>query len=414
MRLEKVTVEREMQRGEGPMGEVYQGDVRGLLPKLLERHAGEVQLIYIDPPFATGQQFEVKMRVGEREHRSGVGSLVLPAYRDEADEAAYLLMMREMLAGARELLSESGTIFLHIDHRMHAKLRLLMDEIFGADQFLNEIVWAYQTGGRARKHFSRKHDIILFYSKTKKYFFDLVPVAISREGSRRNHMKRHVDPDGRIYRSIRSGAKVYTYYDDEPTFPSDVWDDVSHIQQKDPQRTGYDTQKPLPLLERIVLCASKKGDLVCDLCCGSGTTLEAARRNGRRYLGVDLGAAAIHIIRRRMMGASVTYHVEPAEGDPYVALSAELGVGFYELDLTAYELEPGLLARQFSGLDALESWTAGYLRNGIFVAMAHAQRSKATPALKTHLQLPILEGVPMIRTADVLGRGLYYEIKERG
>ena len=414
MRLKRAMVAREMQRGEGGTGDIYQGDACKLLPRLIERYGGQVQLIYIDPPFATGQQFEVRVRVGEKEHKSGVGTLTLPAYRDALDEMEYLGMMRTMLEGARALLGERGTIFLHIDHRMHAKLRLLMDEIFGPEQFLNEIVWAYQTGGRARKHFSRKHDIILFYSKTKRYFFDLAPVAISREGVRRNHMKRHVDPDGRVYRSIRSGEKVYTYYDDEPTYPSDVWDDVSHLQQKDPQRTGYDTQKPLPLLERIVLCASKEGDLVCDLFAGSGTTLDAARRHGRRFLGVDESPMAMHVIRRRMMGANVTYHMLPASGEPTVEICAQMGVGFYELEITQYAMEPGACPRDFAGLDALDGWTVGYLRGGAFVAMAHAQRSKATPKIKTHLQLPILEGVPMIRTTDVLGRGFYYEIVEGG
>ncbi len=414
MRLVRVEVSREVQHGVGPSGEVYQGDVRQRLPELLSKYQGQVQLIYLDPPFATGQQFDMKVRAGERDHQSGNGSLSLPAYADPSDEAEYLDMMREVLIGARKLLCDTGSIFLHIDHRMHARLRLLMDEVFGQDSFLNEIIWAYQTGGRARKHFSRKHDIILFYRKTKKYFFDLNPIAIPREGNRRNHMKRHVDTDGRVYRSIKSGGKVYTYYDDEPAYPGDVWDDVSHLQQKDPQRTGYDTQKPLPLLERIVLCASRPGDLVCDLFAGSGTTLEAACRNGRRFLGVDQGAMALHVIRRRMLGANVTYNQQPAVGVPRVDVRMETGVGFYELDLDAYDLETGLIARSLPGLDALDAWSVGYMRDGAYVAMATAQRSKAEPKLKTHLQLPVLGGDTVIRTQDVLGRGFYYIMEKDG
>ncbi len=408
MRLVRAEVSREVQRGTGPQGEVYQGDARQMLPELLHTYRGQVQLVYLDPPFATGKQFDMKVRVGEKDHQSGNGSLTMPAYCDAVDEAEYMDMMREILTGAKALLADTGSIFLHIDHRMHAQLRLLMDEVFGRDSFLNEIIWAYQTGGRARKHFSRKHDIILFYRKTKKYFFDLNAVAIPREGNRRNHMKRHVDTDGRVYRSIKSGGKVYTYYDDEPAFPGDVWDDVSHLQQKDPQRTGYDTQKPLPLLERIVLCASRPGDLVCDLFAGSGTTLEAARRNGRRFLGVDRGDMALHAIRRRMLGANVTYIQPPSVGEPGVDVRLEAGVGFYELDMDAYDLETGLIARSLAGLDALDGWSAGYLRDGAYVCMATAQRGKAEPKLETHLQLPVLSGDTMIRTQDVLGRGFFY------
>ena len=412
MQPRQIEVYREAQIGKGNGGDVYQGDACLLMPELLETYRGQVQLIYIDPPFATGKQFVMKMRVGEKENKSGAGSLNLPAYDDASNLDDYLSMMREVLNGAHELLSDAGTIFLHIDHRMHARLRLMMDEIFGEDNFLNEIIWSYQTGGRARKHFSRKHDVILFYRKSKTYFFDLGPVAVEREGRRRNHMKRHIDTDGRVYRSIKSGGKVYTYYDDEPVYPGDVWDDVSHLQQKDPQRTGYDTQKPLPLLERIVLCASREGDLVCDLFAGSGTTLEAAYRHKRRFLGVDSSPAAIHVINKRLSGAKVNYHNQTQPAHPYVEAISEPGVGFYHVELCEYKIEPGAIDREFSGLDALDSWAVGYLRDGEYTAMAMAQRTKLEPKLKLNLQLPALDGVPMISTLDVLGRKCYFAIDQ--
>ncbi|MDL2205449.1 site-specific DNA-methyltransferase [Eubacteriales bacterium OttesenSCG-928-N13] len=411
MQPTKMDVLREVQSGSGAHGEFLLGDAREKLVDLLDRYRGQVQLIYLDPPFATGQQWKIRMRAGEKDWKSGNGSIQLPAYSDPSSEPEYLQMMREVLTGCRELLSDTGVLFLHIDFRMHARLRLLMDEIFGEACFLNEIIWAYQTGGRARRYFSRKHDVILFYRKTKNYTFDITQVPVERAGNRRNHMKRHVDTDGRVYRSIRSGGKVYTYYDDEPAYPGDVWDDVSHLQQKDPQRTGYDTQKPISLLTRIVQCASKPGDLVMDLFSGSGTTLEAAHLCGRRFVGVDMSPMSMHVIRRRLMDADVLYQAPPFDGEPLVAAQMQSGIAYYDITMLKYELEPGLTARSFTGMDALDSWSAGYLRDGAFVSMVSSFRTKQQPQLQTLLQLPVLSGIPMIRTQDVLGRAFFFALQ---
>ncbi len=414
MRLTRVEVWREEQRGIGPGGEMLMGDVLELLPSLTEQYAGKVQLVYLDPPFGTGHSFCMRVRVGEKEWRTGSGTLLMQSYDDALDTNEYLAMMREVLIATRKLLSDTGVVYLHVDFRMHARLRILMDEVFGEQNFLNEIIWSYQTGGRARKFFSRKHDIILFYRKTKKYYFNLEAVPVNRVDVRRNHMKRHVDPDGRVYRSIRSGGKVYTYYDDEPTFPGDVWDDVSHLQQKDPQRTGYETQKPVKLLERIILSSSAPGDLVCDLFTGSGTTLEAAAEAQRRFLGVDYNAFALQVSRRRLNGCTAAFTAPPCAGEPEVDIEAEPGIAYYDVTLTKYMPEPGVSARSFSGLDAVDNWSVGYLRDGVFVAMANDVRLRHSPALKKVLQLPVLEGQPCIRVNDVLGRYFYYAFTPEG
>lgn len=408
MRLTATQVMRETHEGEGAPGAFYLGDVLELMPALREKYAGKVQLIYLDPPFATGQRFSMRMRVGERDWKSGVGSLDLCAYEDPRDEAEYLRLMRGVLEGVHALLSDTGVLFLHIDFRMHAQLRLLADEIFGSANFLNEIIWTYQTGGRARRYFSRKHDIILFYRKTRRYYFDISAVPLERGSNRRNHMKRHVDADGRVYRSIRSGGKIYTYYDDEPVYPGDVWDDVSHLQQKDPQRTGYDTQKPLSLLERIVRCASRPGDLVMDLFAGSGTTLEAACRDGRAFVGVDRSIMSLYTVRKRMEGANMVIEAPPCEGAPDVEANVFIGVGFYEISLTHFQLEPGLASGAPEGMNGLDNWAAGYLRDGAFRCMARDERTRQNGALNGTISLPIYEGPLMLRAGDVLGRYFYY------
>ena len=412
MRLTRVDLWREHQLGKGPAGEMRLGEARALLGELTGQYAGKVQLIYLDPPFLSDEQYTMRVRVGEKEWRTGSGTLVQPAYDDRMDEGEYLDMMRAVLSGARELLTDTGVIYLHVDWRMHARLRILMDELFGEQNFLNEIIWSYQSGGRARRFFSRKHDVILFYRKTKKYFFDIDAVQISRTDSRRNHMKRHVDADGRVYRSIKSGGKIYTYYDDDPAYPGDVWDDVSHLQQKDPQRTGYDTQKPLSLLTRIVRCASRPGDLVMDLFAGSGTTLEAARLEGRRFVGVDMSPLSHQTVRKRLMGAQMLFEAPPSDGEPAVRCSVLPGVGFYELSLDGFALETGLVPRVLNGLDAVDNWGAGYIRGGAFHLMTREERTMKSPALSGQLSLPVFEGTPVVRVGDVLGRNFYYALRE--
>ncbi len=410
MRLEQVNLCHEVQRGETPGGLFYLCDARDLLQKLLQTHRGKIQLIYMDPPFATGQMFSMKVRVGEKEWKTGSGTLNQTAYDDTMEREKYLDMMRDVLTMCRELLSKTGLIFVHLDFRMHAHVRLLMDKIFGEKHLLNEIIWTYQTGGRARRYFSRKHDVILFYRRSAKYYFDIEAVSVPRTDARRNHMKRHVDSDGRVYRSIRSGGKIYTYYDDEPVFLGDVWDDVSHLQQKDPQRTGYDTQKPLKLLERIVLCGSRPGDLVLDPFAGSGTTLEAAHMHGREFIGGDSGSFSLQTVRRRLKNAKLECFAPPCPGQPSVSASICSGIAFYQITLNDYTLEPGVCGRSFSGLDAVDGWSAGYLRDGKFLSFAQDVRLKQKPNLNTELEIPVLEGIPCIRISDVMGRYFYYTL----
>lgn len=411
MRLTKVDVWREAQAGREPAGEMRLGDARTLMPDLIAQYGGRVRLIYLDPPFRTGDAFQMRARVGEKEWRTGCGTLVQPAYSDDLPMDEYLSMMRDVLTGARSLLADDGSIYLHLDYRMHARIRILMDELFGEDRFVNEIIWSYQTGGRARKFFSRKHDVILYYRKGKKCCFDIDAVKIPRAESRHNHMKRMVDADGRPYRSIKSGGKIYTYYDDDPAYPSDVWADVSHLQQKDPQRTGYDTQKPLRLLDRIILSSSEPGDLVCDLFAGSGTALESAHNNGRSFLGADVSPYAFQLTRRRLRDARAAFIAPPCAGEPQVEAALTPAIAFYEVELKKYLPEPGAVPRGFAGLDAVDGWSVGYLRGGEFLAMAQDMRTRHHPALSTRLELPVLEGTPCIRVGDVLGRYFYYTIE---
>jgi len=193
---------------------------------------------------------------------------------------------------------------------VNSYIRLILDEIFGKEQLMNHIIWHYESGGIPQYNFSKKHEDIYIYNKSDKKTFNFDMATFPRNVCQNcgaklekwNNLKKHIDENGRIFRTIKSAGKIYKYYDDEPILLSDVWFDINHIQQKDPQRTGYNTQKPEALLDRIIKASSNEGDIVADFFCGSGTTMAVAEKLGRKWIGADLGKFAIHTTRKRMIG----------------------------------------------------------------------------------------------------------------
>ena len=391
--------------GKESMGVLKQASVPLCREELLARYAGQVQMVYLDPPFNTGKCFEMKVRIGEKGYKDGSPTLSLPAYDDRWEsKEAYLAMMRDTLVLARDLMKKEGTIFVHIDCRMHAHMRLLMDEIFGENNFLNEIIWSYQSGGRARTYFPRKHDVILFYAKSRSYYFNIKAVPIARGDARSNHMKRGTDEDGRTYRSIMSGGKEYRYYDDTPVYPGDVWTDISHLQQRDPERTGYATQKPLKLLDRLLRPVVKEGDLVCDLCCGSGTTLLAAQQLGCRFIGVDKSPEALLVARSRLKQENVTLLCPASDNAAAIEASLDNGV----LILTDFHARHKAFPATEQTFDRLESWAVGYWTENGMVALQHFQRTVKNPDLPLMAFLPELPGPLAVSTVDAAGRRWVY------
>ena len=370
-------------------------------PAELKALSGKAQCVYLDPPFMTGRKFSRKRPYGERGWKRGTPVLTLPGFEDAFEnQREYMRLLRKMISFSRELLSESGVFYLHLDWRMVAHARLLCDRVFGPEQFLNEIIWGYESGGRTRKCFPRKHDTILMYAKGKNYRFDLTRLPLSRAEKRRNHMARGIDEEGRTYSSIVSHGREYRYYDDEPVYPGDVWTDISILQQRDPERTGYATQKPLKLLDRLLRPVTEAGDLVVDLCCGSGTTLQAAQELGCDFAGMDIDAAAIAVTLARLKPENLTV-VCPAPGE-----AAEL--------LAAYDEKAGRLRVEGLRLPDeerltdpegnLESWDAGAMEHGIFRPWKSYRRSFLYPALVDSLQVSPEEIPPAILATDAAGR----------
>ena len=391
----------EIHQNGGP-GEFFSARAEDALQSLLESYKGNVQVVYLDPPFGTGDVFHVRVNAQKRQ-------FTIPAYTDQLDEAEYLRWMRVILTGARELLCESGSLYLHIDYRMSAKLRLLLDEIFGAQNFLNEIVWCYKSGGRSTRYYPRKHDTILFYRKSAKVYFNISAVGHPRGPEKRNHMRRTIDEEGRICFTIRSAGKIYTYYENTPMYPSDVWDDIEHLQQKDKERVGYATQKPEALLNRVILASSRPGDLVCDLFSGSGTTASAASKLGRRFLALDASPAALYVLRaRQLQNASVlslldgehalTLRYPKSEAPASLTASIETRRGVRVALIQQASFETGI---------PLVYAAVGAEQDGCFYPYA----TDCEPKLP--LELP-LDGLtrPVVQICDIYGRQAFFTIDQ--
>ncbi len=274
---------------------LIQGDKSLVLPALLNEFQARIKLVYIDPPFMTGRTFNNNARVPSR-----------LAYHDtwNNDLDLYLQWLYETLIHLHRLLAMDGCLYVHLDWRVAHYAKIILDEIFDASEsgagFKNEIIWHYQSGGRAQNYFARKHDTILLYTKSKQYSFHGDRVGLQRGTQKRNHMRKEVDSTGQITWTIQSAGRTYAYSQNTPMSPADVWSDISHLHQRDPERTGYATQKPIALLERILLATSEENDLVLDCFCGSGVTPIVAERLGRRWIASDKSDVAISLTRERL------------------------------------------------------------------------------------------------------------------
>jgi site-specific DNA-methyltransferase (adenine-specific) len=277
------------------------GDKSTILPALLPEFTGQINLIYIDPPFMTGRDF-----------KNGKQLVYSDKWVNNLD--TYLQWLYETLILLKLLLSSNGSLYVHLDWRVTHYAKVILDEVFGSNSqthgsgFKNEIIWHYQSGGSSHKRYARKHDTILFYSNSSIYCFHGERVGERRGTKKRNHMKKCVDVDGHTHWTIHSAGRLYTYGEDSHMTPTDVWSDISHLHQTDPERNGYATQKPSALLERIILASSEENDLVLDCFCGSGVTPAVAERLDRRWIACDQSELSLKLTRDRML---TFQHVRP-------------------------------------------------------------------------------------------------------
>lgn len=217
---------------------------------------------------------------------------------------AYLVSTTLRIAEIHRVLKITGSFYLHCDPVASHYLKLLLDSLFAAQggQFQNEIIWCYTIGGKSRKRFAWKHDVILFYTKSKGsvHTFNEQGASIARKAN--SHMKVGIDVTGRKYqeKTDRKTGRVYRYRLDEGKIAEDYWTDIETLNREDKERLGYPTQKPEALLERIIRTSSNAGDLVLDAYCGCGTTLAVAQRLKRRWIGIDITYQAISLVLKRL------------------------------------------------------------------------------------------------------------------
>lgn len=276
------------------------GDNLLVMGSLLDKFAGKIDLIYIDPPFATGADFSITAEVGEKglEIEKEQSAIEEKAYRDTwgRGDASFLDMMHKRLVLMRDLLSADGSLFLHCDWHVGHYLKTLCDDVFGRDGMVNEIAWCYTgPGSPGMRQFNRKHDTIFWYAKSDDWCFNANDIRVAHHEKTKENFKKGLQGSGFV-------ADTYDLAE-KGKIPEDWWEVA--IAARYPvdgvRRTGYATEKPWPLLERIVTAASKEGQLVADFFCGSGTTLAVAEKLGRRWIGCDLGRWGTHVTRKRLL-----------------------------------------------------------------------------------------------------------------
>ncbi len=278
------------------------GDNKLVMSSLLADYAGKVKLAYIDPPFDTGADFAYRVSVGDESIDKMPSILEEHAYRDTwgAGKSSYLTMLYERLTLIHDLLADDGSLFVHLDWHQGHYVKVLLDEIFGPDQFLNEIVWWYYNKYQGNiNRFASNHDVIFWYSKSGSYTFNRQKEVRDKPVQQ---IKRVWDKEKQSIVNAKDPVTGKVLYQ-ESTERSidDVWR-LSMLQPADKtENVRYETQKPLTVAERIIAAASNEGDLVADFFCGSGTALVAAEKLGRNWIGCDLGRFAIHTTRKRLL-----------------------------------------------------------------------------------------------------------------
>lgn len=315
------------------MNHLYYGDNLEVLRKYIRDES--VDLCYIDPPFNSKRNYnQIYNNIGKEDAALAQAFIDTWEWNSVAEQGfieiadnykgkftaqsialiagltevlgkgsllAYLISITLRLVEINRVLKSTGSFFLHCDPTSSHYLKLITDAIFcpkGGDS-INEIVWCYQTGGRSNSFYPRKHDIIFWYSKGKKFLFNDEAVRLPRDTSTM-HEPVLIDENGKSYqRNIKNG-KEYRYYLDKGVVPNDYWVDIQALNPSAKERLGYPTQKPEALLERIIKASTNQEDIVLDAYCGCGTTVAVAQKLNRQWIGIDITYQSISLILRRV------------------------------------------------------------------------------------------------------------------
>lgn len=255
------------------------------LEELAKLPKESVDLIYIDPPFFTHKQYEV-IWGDEAEVRS---------YKDrwEGGIEHYISWLKPRVQAMYEVLKPTGSFYIHCDWHANAHIRIMLDEIFGGENFRNEIIWCYRGAGYPKKDFGKRHNTIFRYSKRDDYIFNLDDVREEYAGTTKERFSHYI---GNVRKGKNFGVQKLHPLGKQP----DDWWQIQPVAPSAKERVGYPTQKPEALLEKIIKASSNKDDMVADFFCGCGTTIAVAQKLGRKWIGIDISPTAIKIIERRL------------------------------------------------------------------------------------------------------------------
>lgn len=303
------------------LNKIFWGDNLQVMSHLLKQFRGKIDLIYIDPPFDSKADYKMSIELRGKKAESDNSNFEEKQYGDIWTNDEYLQFMYERIVLLRELLSDKGTLYLHCDYHKDHLLRCMLDEIFGANNIRNEIIWHYQTfQGQVKNFFPRKHDTIYMVSKSEKYTFHLLKDSQVEKTIDYTRWNSYLNANNEITGANypQSDSRFDGYYrrfvennhrnpgpDDvilklEGLTIDSVWD-IKAVDPKDSNRLGYPTQKPEALIERIIKASSNPGDLVFDCFMGSGTTQAVAMKLGRRFIGADINLGAIETTTKRLL-----------------------------------------------------------------------------------------------------------------
>ena len=314
----------------------------GALRKEIEDNGG-IKLIYIDPPFDVGADFSFDIEIDNEDVTKKPSIIEEIAYRDTWGKGAnsFLSMIYERLRLMKDLLADDGSIYVHCDWRVNSSLRLILDEIFGKENYRNEVIWCYDKWVAPSKDFQKNHDNILKYSKSDTFISNTLreiddkrqitldrgyTTNLLKNGERQLIVYKGQENKPNIQELIKSDKFVRVLYKEPDGNPiKDYWV-MNILHPKAVERIGYPTQKPEALLERIIKASSNKNDIVADFFCGSGTTLAVAEKLGRKWIGCDLGRFGIHTTRKRLINVQ---RALKSDNKPYRSFEI-LNLGKYE------------------------------------------------------------------------------------
>lgn len=372
--------------GERGGGTLIEGDCLSLN---LEKYKSAAQLVYIDPP--TRDECFLRQKIGKNAYKKNRFSknIPLPSYFGKTKQE-YISELEKMARLAYMLLNDEGVLFFHAKQEYQAEIKLMLDRVFGENALINTIIWRYYSGGKGKSFFSRRHDVIFYYAKGENRYFNIEELAIKKKKQANNHLKRAVDDEGRSYRTIVSNGKSYIYYDDEPLFPDDVWDEEALC--KISGKTGHQDQRPNALMERLVLSSCRRSDLAIELCTGSCSFPLACSLRGRKYLGIELSRSALFAGVKQLLGGSFTLKLSKSEEKFDFEIDLFKALGYYDIRLLDND-----------EADRIDQCYYGFINGKTFTAHKWQARSKETPEFMQSIELPMIESEPAILLVDAFG-----------